>query len=633
MAKKVVVLVIIVIFGFIPLLAYSSDAVQRKILYIDSYHEEYIWSADITAGITSVLEDRDDVELKIFHLDTKRNPSEEFKRAAALRAKQLIESWRPEVVIVSDDNASKYLIVPYYKNKELPFVFCGLNWDASVYGFPTENVTGMVEVALYEKTIETLRGFAKGERIGYLASDTASERKEYDNITHRFGDQFTVRFAKTFEELKKGFLELQTKTDLVLIQECRSVVGFDHRQMVEFVRRHTQVPTGAMQKYLIHYALLTLAKLGEEQGEYAARTALEILDGRSPAEIPVVVNKRVRTYLNMKIAKKLGVKFPIELIASGHLISAEPKKLLYVNSYHSGYEWSDKIERGLFKALNITVLPDGRFDTTKSDVDLKIIRMDTKRNTTEEFKKEAALLVKIEIDQWNPDIVVTSDDNAAKYLVAEYYRDSDIPFVFCGVNWDASAYGLPSRNMTGMLEVTPVRTTIKMLREYAGGNRLGYIGGDVLSERKDFKYLRDSVGLEFSDGALVTSFEEWKEVYARLQESVDMLLWLSPSGIKDWEYDRAQEFIMQHTRIPTGGIGNFNIRFALLGRVKVAEEQGWWAGNTALRILEGTSPADIPVTRNKQSAIYLNMRLARKLGVKFPMELIENAEFIENVSR
>ncbi|WP_163336398.1 ABC transporter substrate-binding protein [Desulfopila sp. IMCC35008] len=631
--RKMVVFFISIIFGFIPLSAASSDTGQKKILYIDSYHEEYIWSADITAGIKSVLMGRSDVELRIFRLDTKRNQSEEYKIAAALKAKQLIESWHPDVVIASDDNASKYLIVPYFKNKELPFVFCGLNWDASVYGFPAENITGMVEVALYESTIEVLRGFAKGKRIGYLASDTESERKEYENITNRFGDTFTVRFAKTFDELKKGFLELQTKTDLVLIQECRSVAGFDHRQMVEFVRRHTQVPTGAMQKYLVHYALLSLAKIGEEQGEYAARTALEILEGRSPADIPVVANRRARTYLNMKIAKTLGVKFPIELIANGHLISAEQKKVLYVNSYHSGYEWSDKIEKGIFKALNITLLPDGSLDTTKSDVDLKIIRMDTKRNVTEEFKKKAALQAKTVIEQWHPDLVITSDDNAVKYLAAEYYRNSDIPFVFCGVNLDASVYGLPSANMTGIVEVTPVRTTITMLREYAAGDRLGYIGGDVLSEQEDLNYLRDSVGLDFSDGALVTSFAEWEQVYTRLQETVDMLLWLSPAGIKGWDYDKAREFVMEHTRIPTGAIASFNIRLALLGRVKVAEEQGWWAGNTALSILEGTLPADIPVARNKQSVVYLNMRLARKLGVKFPMAWIEEAEFVEDVPR
>ncbi len=50
-------------------------------------------------------------------MDTKRNTSEEFKQEAALKAKALIESSNPDVVIVSDDNAVKCLVQPYnYKS-------------------------------------------------------------------------------------------------------------------------------------------------------------------------------------------------------------------------------------------------------------------------------------------------------------------------------------------------------------------------------------------------------------------------------------------------------------------------------------------------------------------------------------
>ncbi len=70
-----------------------------------------------------------------------------------------------------------------------------------------------------------------------------------------------------------------------------------------------------------------------------------------------------------------------------------------------------------------------------------------------------------------------------------------------------------------------------------------------------------------------------------------------------------------------------------IGRVKIAEEQGWWTGKTALRILDGTPPADIPVTTNKESKILLNIQLAKRLGITFPMELLEKATFIEEITR
>jgi len=627
MKKAIIASVLILGFILFPVSANSLD--KKKILYIDSYHEGYIWSADITAGIKSVLKGRDDVVLRVFRMDTKRNQSEDFKKSAALKAKDLIESWKPDIVITSDDNAAKYLIVPYFKGADLPFVFCGLNWDATTYGFPSSNVTGMIEVALFEATLNALKTYAKGNRIGYLASDTVSERKELENIVRLFQTDFDVRFVKTFEELKRAFLDLQKKTDMVLIQECRSVKGFDHKAMIDFVRENTSVPTGAMQKYLIHYSLLTLSKIGEEQGEYAAKTALEILEGRSPSDLPVVSNKKAKTYLNMKLAKKLGIKFPLELIENAHLISAEEKKVFYVNSYHKGYIWSDNIEKGMLKALSIIDKQDGTYDTSQSDVAFKIYRMDTKRNLSEDFKKQAALSAKAIIDDWQPDIIVTSDDNAAKYLIRPYFQNSSIPIVFCGLNWDAKVYGFPTRNMTGMVEINPVLETIDMLRKFAKGNRIGYIGAKVLSEEKELHYFREILKIDFAGGSLVSDFDEWKKEYLQLQETVDMIVWLTPMGIKGWKDELADEYILANTRIPTGGTGDNNIRFALLGKVKIAEEQGWWAGNTVLRILDGTSPEEIPVTTNKESRIFLNMELAKQLGIKFPMDMLEQAEFLE----
>ncbi len=629
--KKTGILLFVVALSQIFLHSSSAYAERQKILYVDSYHAEYQWSADLTDGVESVLAGRKDVELKIFRMDTKRNKSEEFKKAAALRARDLIESWKPDVVIASDDNASKYLIAPYYKGKDLPFVFCGLNWRASAYGFPAKNVTGMIEITLYKSGIEYLFILGKGERIGVLASDTLTERKEVKNITDHFQWDMNVRFVKTFDELKQAFLDLQQESDVMLIMEIESVDGFDHQQMVEFVNQNASVPTAGFADFTKHYAVFVLARSGQEQGEYAAKTALDILAGKSPREIPIAVNKRSRVFLNMKLARKLGIKFPMELIESAHLVSAEQKKLLFVSSYHTGYQWSDDIEKGLLKALSITVNQDGSYDTSQSEVQLRVVGMDTKRNTSVEFKQQAALAAKRIIDQWQPDVVVASDDNAAKYLIAPYYKNAATPFIFCGLNWDASVYGFPVSNVTGMVEITPLLDTLETIKPYARGNRIGYIGKDVLSARKTFPYYERLLGRPFTDGKLVSTFEEFKQAYLRLQDSVDVLLWMSPIGISGWDERQAEDFILANTKIPSGGLYKHTVRYVLLARTNIAEEQGWWAGKTALRILDGTSPADIPLTRNKESRLYLNMHLADHLGIKFPMDLIEKATLVEEL--
>ncbi len=317
---------------------------------------------------------------------------------------------------------------------------------------------------------------------------------------------------------------------------------------------------------------------------------------------------------------------PISILSA----DVSKKKLLFVNSYHKGFKWSDDIEKGVLKALNIKALPDGTFDTSKSEVELRVFRMDTKLNTSEAFKKQAALSAKAIIDEWQPDIVVTSDDNAAKYLIVPYYKNSAIPFVFCGVSWDASDYGFPVSNVTGMVEVAPIPQIMEMLKTYAKGSRLGFIGSDNLTSRRDIEYQAKLHGLNFSDGNFVSTFDEWKKEYLRLQNTVDMIMWTNPVGMKGWDNVQALEYILENTKIPSAGTSDNIVRFALLGRVRIAAEQGWWSGKTALRILEGTDPADIQIVGNKGSRVFLNMELAKRLKIKFPMELIEEATFLEN---
>ncbi len=321
--KKTAIIIFAFFFGLTSLQVSSASAAKKKVLYVNSYHLEYTWSADITTGIQSILDDRDDVELKIFHMDTKRKNSKESKKAAALKAKELIDSWKPDVVIASDDNAAKYLIAPYYKGADLPFVFCGLNWDASVYGFPARNVTGMVEVSQIPQILKQLKPYTKGERIGFIGQDITTARKEAKAFRDIFKMKMIERYAETFDEWKDHFQALQRDVDLLLIHNATGMRGWDQQAAERLVFNQTRIPSGTTNSANFRIALISHIKIGAEQGEYAAKAALEILAGKSPEDIPVVTNKNARIYLNMKLAKKMKIKFPMELIENAHLISAK----------------------------------------------------------------------------------------------------------------------------------------------------------------------------------------------------------------------------------------------------------------------------------------------------------------------
>ena len=330
-------------------------------------------------------------------------------------------------------------------------------------------------------------------------------------------------------------------------------------------------------------------------------------------------------YYFFKKTQELGV-----LSTSSDKVSVHKKKILYVDSYHAGYPWSDGITEGVLKTLNILVGKDGKLDNSKSSFDLEIIRMDTKRNTSEKFKIAAAKRVKNFIDVWKPEIVIASDDHASKYLIVPYFKNKKLPFVFCGINWDASIYNYPFNNVTGMVEVALVSQLVDLLKKYSKGKKVAYLAADVFTARKEAHNYVRYFNLKL-DSTYVKTYEKWKQEYRNYQKKTDILIVGNIEGINDWDASDAKMTVEKYTTIPTGSIYDFMAKYSLVGITKSAQEQGEWAAKTALEILGGKLPSDIPVTTNKNAKIFLNMSLAKKLKVVFPMQLIEQASFVQDM--
>jgi ABC-type uncharacterized transport system substrate-binding protein len=310
----------LLIIGVVILLCTNVGFAQKKkVLFIDSYHEGYEWSDGIVRGVKNVLGDK--CELKIVRMDTKRNPSDDFKKKAGEKVKQEIDAWKPDVVIAADDNASAYVIVPFYKDKDLPFVFCGLNWDASIYGFPCKNVTGMIEVSMGNQVIDAMKKFAKGNKKGFLSVENETSHKEYENWVSKLNLRFERDVhVKTFEEWKKAFIDLQGKVDMIVLENNAGIQGWNEEEAKKFVRAQTKIPTGCIHDFMAEYCLVGYTKIGEEQGEWAAGAALQILSGKSPKDIPVVMNQKGQLYANLAVAKKLNVTFPLTTLKAAKVI-------------------------------------------------------------------------------------------------------------------------------------------------------------------------------------------------------------------------------------------------------------------------------------------------------------------------
>lgn len=283
-----------IILLFFPLTANSGN----KCLYINSYHKGYAWSDGITEGVKQVL--RDKCELKIFYMDTKRNVSKAFALEKTRQAKQLISTYKPDIVIASDDNASKY-VVTQYKNSAIPFVFSGINWTAKVYGFPYKNVTGMVEVAPILPLLRVIRKSVKNVKRGvYISADVITEHKDYDHYKKVYASKdvnLTAVFVKTMRQWIRAYEKAQS-ADFIILNNNAGINNWNKELAIKTVMSKSKKLTVTNYTWMMPYTMFAITKSSQEQGRWAALVALEILSGTPASEIPVTINKEWNMYVN-----------------------------------------------------------------------------------------------------------------------------------------------------------------------------------------------------------------------------------------------------------------------------------------------------------------------------------------------
>ena len=283
----------------------------------------------------------------------------------------------------------------------------------------------------------------------------------------------------------------------------------------------------------------------------------------------------------------------------------EKKKVVYVNSYQRGFPPSDQITEGVFEKL-----PADSFEIIAHF-------MDTKRNS---------------ISNENPDLLIVSDDNAVKYLVAPNFQDHPMPIVFCGVNWTAEQYDLSHCNITGILEILPVAESILALKSYYPNmKKLLVLNENTTTSRKTkplLDSLLSSIGISVTQ-ELVDDFEGWKSAFINGNETFDVIYLQTRGAIKNWDHDETLKVIDKHIKVPLFTCEDFMMPYSVFGLTQVSKEQGIWAAETAKRILRGTNPTNIPISKNQLTTVWINTRLAGKIHFVPDEALLSKARIVD----
>lgn len=297
----------------------AQDLKGRKVLYINSFHKGYDWSDGIQSAIEKTLLP-EGVDLKVIMMDTLRSNTLQHLIEVSAECKQLINDWKPEVVILSDDPAVKGVYNEHFNHDRLPFVFCGINWNMNEYPYHTNNVTGMLEVCDVKKLADEMSALKPGKSYGYLSANARLARQDKTECEKILGVKFETVLAGNFEEWKRGFLKLQTNVDFLIIGSNQAIRDWNETEARQFVEANARVISGANHDYLNGVSLISINKLPAEQGEYAAKTAIQILKGATPASFPIVANQKSERVINPRIAKKLGLTIPSETLKNSRIL-------------------------------------------------------------------------------------------------------------------------------------------------------------------------------------------------------------------------------------------------------------------------------------------------------------------------
>ena len=281
---------------------------KPKVFYLNSYHQGYPSSDQIEEGIIESF-DANRYELTAFHLDAKRLDSANLISQSE-KAWAAIHEFYPDVIISSDDNAIKDVILPHLSELAAPVIYCGINWSAEQYHLPAEKATGMLEVMPVEQSIAFIKsnGYPVNA-ITILSENSGSERKNEKALRSIFagmGLSVEYRMVDDFHQWKAVFKSSQKKGNVLFLPTNGAIKEWDGDEAKDFVNEHTKVPSFTCDDFMVSYCVFGLTKVAKEQGLWAAQQAKEILQGRRVSDIPIVSNSQFECLINPVLSKKIG---------------------------------------------------------------------------------------------------------------------------------------------------------------------------------------------------------------------------------------------------------------------------------------------------------------------------------------
>ena len=306
----------------------GNFANAATILVVESYHKEYKWDIGYKKAIEEYL--ANDHQLHFFEMDTKRLPKEQYLHRAEL-AWDSYQELKPDLVILGDDNALKYL-GPMLSKTDTPVVYLGINNNPRNYQISdAKNITGVLERPLIKRSVLSIGSMIpKMQRLLILfdSGNTAHTSLENvfnnESITSISNIQVEVKLIQDWEIWQsqvKNSADNQFEAIVIgLFHTLRNDKGqhIPAEDVLSWTSENTPLPLFALWDFAVgkNKAIGGLVLEAYYQGAAAAEMAQKILSGIPPARLRPITATNGSYLFSQSELEKSQIRLPDHIVSS-----------------------------------------------------------------------------------------------------------------------------------------------------------------------------------------------------------------------------------------------------------------------------------------------------------------------------
>lgn len=302
-----------------------------------------------------------------------------------------------------------------------------------------------------------------------------------------------------------------------------------------------------------------------------------------------------------------------------HAQEETKKQVLILNSYHAGYEWTDKIVDGVTETLN------AKFPNIK----LYIEYMDSKRHFTDEYSQQLYDMYRYKYNKMKFDVVICSDDNAFNFLLKHHKKlFPGTPVVFSGVNNFRASLLKGQNQFTGVLEWFDVKQTIEIALKHYPNNtqQIIFMSDKTVTGKFLWKQTQEQIQDIKNIDVVLSDLSElyWSEILEKIQRMPDdsvvlFLAFFRDKSGKYFPFPETFSLISAKCNVPIYGMWEEFLGIGIVGgRLVTGYFQGKKAGEMAVSILNGEEVSNIPVVKESPNRYMFDYTQMKRWGIKVP---------------